>query len=79
MGGKHGHWCPLTDCTMWSHIVVVTPPKFDLRSGVVKIQEPMLVEAFQTDAGIEAFDEGIIRHDDGGASFPRSPRMTMLR
>jgi len=38
----------------------VATPKFDLRSGVVKIQEPMLVEAFQTDAGIEAFDEGIV-------------------
>ncbi len=60
MGGKHGHWRPLTDCTVWSHIVVVATPKFDLRSGVVKIQEPMLVEAFQTDAGIEAFDEGIV-------------------
>ena len=42
-----------------SHIVVVTTPKFDLHPGVVKIHEPMLVEAFQTDAGIEAFDEGI--------------------
>jgi len=60
MGGIHGHWRPLTDCTVWSHIVVVATPKFDLRSGVVKIQEPMLVEAFQTDAGIEAFDEGIV-------------------
>ena len=60
MGGKHGHRRPLTDCTVRSHIVVVLTPKFDLCPGVVKVQEPMLVQAFKANASVEAFDEGIV-------------------
>ena len=60
MGGKHDHRRPLTDCTVRSHIVVILAPKFDLCPGVVKIQEPMLVQAFKTNAGVEAFNEGIV-------------------
>jgi hypothetical protein len=45
---------------MWSHVVAVFAPRFDLRSGVVKVQEPKLVEAFDTNTGIEALDEGVI-------------------
>lgn len=48
---------------MWSHMVVVFAPRFDLRSGVVKVQEPMLVEAFDTNTGIEALDEGWVYLD----------------
>jgi len=60
MGCEHDHRRPLTDCTMRSHIVVVLTPKFDLCPGVVKVQEPMLVQAFKTNAGVEAFNEGIV-------------------
>jgi hypothetical protein len=60
MGGEHGHRRPLTDCTVRSHIVVVLTPKFDLCPGVVKVQEPMLVQAFKANAGVEAFYEGIV-------------------
>ena len=60
MGGEHGHRRPLANCTMRSHIVVVLAPKFDLCAGVVKIQEPMLVQAFKADTSVEAFDEGIV-------------------
>lgn len=41
-------------------LVVVLAPRFDLRPGVVKVQEPMLVEAFDTSTGIEALDESVI-------------------
>ena len=60
MVGEHGHRRPLANCTMRSHIVVILAPKFDLCPGVVKIQEPMLVQAFKTNASVEAFDEGIV-------------------
>ena len=60
MGSEHDHRRPLTDCTMRSHIVVVLAPKLDLCPGVVKVQEPMLVQAFKANASIEAFDEGIV-------------------
>ena len=67
MGGKLDHRRPLTDCTVRSHIVVVLTPKFDLCPGVVKVQEPMLVQAFKTNASVEAFDEGIVRGPAGSA------------
>ena len=60
MGGEHGHRRPFADCTMRSHIIVVLAPKFDLCAGVVKIQEPMLVQAFKSNTSVEAFDEGIV-------------------
>ena len=56
MGGEHDHRRPLTDCTVRSHIVVVLAPKLDLCPGVVKVQEPMLVQAFKANASVEAFD-----------------------
>jgi len=61
MDGKHGQRRSLTDFTMWFHIVVVAAPKFDLRFSVVKAQEPVLVQAFQRDTSIKAFDEGVVR------------------
>jgi hypothetical protein len=45
---------------MWSYMVVVFSPRFDLRSGVVKVQEPTLVEACDTNTGIEVLDENVI-------------------
>jgi hypothetical protein len=41
-------------------MVVVFSPRFDLRSGVVKVQEPTLVEACDTNTGIEVLDENVI-------------------
>ena len=60
MGSEHGHQRPLANCAVWSHIVVMAAPKFNLCPSVVKVQEPMLVEAFEPDPGIEAFDEGVV-------------------
>jgi hypothetical protein len=60
MGGKNSHRRPFADCTMRSQIVVVLTPKFDLCPGVVKIQEPMLVQTLKPHTGVEAFDEGIV-------------------
>jgi len=60
MGGEHGHRRPFANCTMRSHIVVVLAPKFDLCAGVVKIHEPVLVQAFKANTSVEAFDEGIV-------------------
>jgi len=67
MGSEHDHRRPLTDCTVRSHIVVVLAPKLDLCPGVVKVQEPMLVQAFKANASIGAFDEGIVRGFAGSA------------
>ena len=67
MGSEHDHRRPLTDCTMRSHIVVVLAPKLDLCPGVVKVQEPMLVQAFKTNPSVEAFDESIVRGFAGSA------------
>lgn len=39
---------------------VVFAPRFALRPRIVRFQEPMLVEAFDTSMGIEALDEGVI-------------------
>jgi hypothetical protein len=60
MGSKNSHRRPFADCAMWSHIVVVLAPKFDLCPGVVKIQEPVLVQTLEAHASIEAFDEGVV-------------------
>src|SRR5476651_1339006 len=67
MGGEHDHRRPLTDCAVRSHIVVVLAPKLDLCAGVVKVQEPMLVQAFNANASVKAFDEGIVRRFAGPA------------
>jgi hypothetical protein len=67
MGGKHDCRRPLTDCTVRSHIVVVLAPKLKLCSGVVKVQEPMLVQAFKANASIEAIDESIVCRFAGSA------------
>ena len=65
MGGKHGHRRSLADCAMRSYIVVVLAPKFDLLLGIVKVQEPMLVQAFKAYPGVEALDEGVVRRFTG--------------
>ena len=67
MGGEHDHRRPLTDCTVRSHIVVVLAPKLDLCAGIVKVQEPMLVQAFNANASIEAFDESVVCRFAGSA------------
>ena len=59
MSGKHGHRRSLANGAMRSHFVVVLAPKFDLLPGIVKVHEPMLVQAFKAYPGIEAFDEGV--------------------
>ncbi len=60
MSGKQAHRRPLADCAMRSHFVVVLAPRFDLPAGVVKIEEPVLVQAIKPDTGIEALDERIV-------------------
>jgi len=67
MSGKHGHRRSLANGAMRSHFVVVLAPKFDLLPGIVKVHEPMLVQAFKAYPGIEAFDEGIVRRFSGAA------------
>jgi hypothetical protein len=42
-------------------------PKLDLCPGVVKVQEPTLVQAFKANPSIDAFDEGIVRGFAGSA------------
>jgi hypothetical protein len=45
MSGKHGHQRHIANGAMRSHFVVVLAPKFDLLPGIVKVHEPMLVQA----------------------------------
>jgi hypothetical protein len=56
----HGYRCPVTDCAMRSRFVVEPSPIFGLFPGVVQIEEPVLPEAFEPDAGVEAFRERVI-------------------
>jgi hypothetical protein len=60
VGGKYVHRRSFADCAVRSHIVVVLTPRFDLLLSIVKIQEPVLVEAFESNACIEAFNERVI-------------------
>lgn len=69
MSGKHSHRRSLANGAMRSHFVVVLAPKFDLLPGIVKVHEPMLVQAFKADPGIEAFDEGVIRRFAGSTEI----------
>ncbi len=45
---------------MRSFLIVVSTPILHLFAGIRKGQEPMLVQAFCTEAAIERFDESII-------------------
>jgi hypothetical protein len=47
MSGKHGHQRHIANGAMRSHFVVVLAPKFDLLAGIVKVHEPMPVQAFK--------------------------------
>jgi hypothetical protein len=60
MGSEHGRWRPLANRAMWSLVVIMATPKFDLCPGIVKVQEPMLVEAFESDPGVKTFNEGVV-------------------
>lgn len=51
---------------MWSDVVVVDPPSFDLLPGVVQTQKPVDVQALVPERAVERFDERIV----GGSARP---------
>jgi hypothetical protein len=55
-----GHRGPVTDCAMWSHLVVLDTPIFHLLACFVQIHEPVLPKTFESDGCIEAFGVGIV-------------------
>src|SRR5918993_120301 len=59
-GSDQGHRRPIADRAMRSHLVVVRPPCFDLGPGVVKVEEPVLVQALGSEPGIETFGERVV-------------------
>lgn len=44
------------DCAIWPQLVVMTTPRFDLCTGVVKVHEPLLVQAFEPALSVVVFD-----------------------
>lgn len=42
-------------------LVVIVPEDFDQFPGVVKVEEPVFVEAFVTEFAVEAFDVAVLR------------------
>ena len=53
--------CLLTERTVRSEVIVLEAPVFDFLSGIGQSQEPMLVQAFLAESGIEGFGKRIIR------------------
>jgi hypothetical protein len=46
---------------MWTHVIQVQSPSLDLNSGVLDVEEPMLVQAFQSEPAVEGFAVGVFR------------------
>lgn len=55
--------------------IVVLPPGSDIPSGIFQRQEPVLVEAFLSEASIEGFDEGIV----GGLPPPAEIKLNSVQ
>ena len=51
----------VADRAMWPNLIVVSTPILHLFAGVRKGQEPMLVQAFRSEAAVECLDKGIVR------------------
>lgn len=45
---------------MGPDLIVVLPPSIDLHCGILQVQKPVLVEALQTKATVERFDQRIV-------------------
>lgn len=46
--------------TMWPNLIVVSTPILHLFAGIRKGQEPVLVQAFGSEAAVERLDEGVV-------------------
>ena len=69
---------------MCAHVVVVLAPRFDPSSGILDVEEPMLVQTFRTEPAVESFAVGILRWFPGSREVEDSavgvgPEIHLLR
>ena len=62
--------CEPTKARVWSLGVVVDPPCFDDPSGLAKVREQVLVEAFVAQPAVERLDEAVLRRLAGSDVMP---------
>lgn len=66
---SRNHQCDrdlVSDRTVWPNLIVVSTPILHLFAGIRKGQEPVLVQAFGSEAAVKRLDEGVV------AQFPRA-------
>lgn len=46
---------------MWSDLIIVSTPSLHFYPCVVKVHEPMRVQAFSSELAVEAFNKAVVR------------------